>query len=204
LDSVGLSERDIKVVNTSDADIVAAFSSKDVQAAVFWNPQLSEALKMPDTVKVFDSSNIPGEIIDLTVVNSATLKDNPKLGKALTGAWFETMTIMSADDKAGKEARSFMGKSAGTDLAGYDHQLSTTKMYYLAKDAVTFSKSPDLVKTMDSVRKFSFDHGLLGEGAKSVDAVGIAFPGGKTLGEEKNVKLRFTDMYMDMAAGKKL
>ena len=58
LDSVGLSERDIKVVNTSDADIVAAFSSKDVQAAVFWNPQLSEALKMPDTVKVFYYSNI--------------------------------------------------------------------------------------------------------------------------------------------------
>ena len=37
---------------------------------------------------------------------------------------------------------------------------------------------------MDLVRTFSFEHGLLGEGAKSKDAVGIAFPGGQTLGEQ--------------------
>ena len=37
---------------------------------------------------------------------------------------------------------------------------------------------------MDLVRKFSFDHGLLGEGAKSVDVVGIEFPGGATLGNK--------------------
>jgi NitT/TauT family transport system substrate-binding protein len=86
LDSAGLSERDITVVNTSDADIVAAFAAEDVQAAVFWNPQLSEALAMPGSVKVFDSSNIPGEIIDMMVVNSATLAANPAFGKALTGA----------------------------------------------------------------------------------------------------------------------
>ena len=33
------------------------------------------------------------------------------------------------------------------------------------------------------MRKFSFDHGLLGEGAKSVDAVGIVLGDGKTLGD---------------------
>jgi NitT/TauT family transport system substrate-binding protein len=27
--------------------------------------------------------------MDMMVVNSQTLKDNPALGKALTGAWFE-------------------------------------------------------------------------------------------------------------------
>jgi len=32
---------------------------------------------------------------------------------------------------------------------------------------------------MDSVRKFSFKHGLLGDGADSVDFVGIAMPAGK-------------------------
>jgi NitT/TauT family transport system substrate-binding protein len=57
-----------------------------------------------------------------------------------------------------------------------------------------------VIKTMDLVRKFSFDHGLLGEGARSVDAVGIAFPGGKTLGNARNVKMRFDAGYMKMAA----
>jgi NitT/TauT family transport system substrate-binding protein len=73
-------------------------------------------------------------------------------------------------------------------------------MYYKAADAITFARSADLPKTMDYVRKFSFDHGLLGEGAKTVDAVGIAFPGGKTQGDKKNVKLRFDDAFMNMAA----
>ena len=64
--------------------------------------------------------------------------------------------------------------------------------------------SPDLVKKMDLVRKFSFDHGLLGEGAKSVDVVGIEFPGGMTLGNKANMKMRFDTSYMKMAADGKL
>ena len=98
LESVGLKERDIKVVNTSDADIVGAYAAKDTKATVTWKPQLSEILAAPDAQLVFDSSKIPGEIIDLMVVNSATLKDNPKLGKALVGAWYETMSVMSKKD----------------------------------------------------------------------------------------------------------
>jgi NitT/TauT family transport system substrate-binding protein len=57
---------------------------------------------------------------------------------------------------------------------------------------------------MDLVRNFSFDHGLLGEGARTVDAVGIAFPGGKVLGDAKNVKLRFDADTMKVAAEGKL
>ena len=57
---------------------------------------------------------------------------------------------------------------------------------------------------MDHVRSFSFEHGLLGESAKSKDAVGIAFPGGRTLGDAKNVKLRFDSTYMGLAGENKL
>lgn len=200
LDTVGLTERDIEVVNTSDADIVAAFASPEVTAVVTWNPQLSEVKAMPDATVVFDSSDIPGEIIDLMVVNSDTLKAHPAFGKALVGAWYETMAIMSRDDAAGRAARAYMGKASGTDRAGYEAQLASTKMFYQAEDAVAFAASPALIETMDHVRRFSFDHGILGEGADSPDAVGIAFPGGRTLGDTGNIKLRFTDEYMRMAA----
>ncbi len=205
LDSVGLRERDLTVVNTSDADIVSAFAgSDDVTAVVTWNPQLSEVMKAPGAAKVFDSSDIPGEIIDLMVVSSETLKDNPKLGKALTGAWYEVMATMSGTDAKAVEARTMMAEAAGTDLAGYDSQLKTTKMFYEPAAAVAFAKSAELPKTMDRVRTFSFDHGLLGEGAASVDAVGIAFPDGKAIGDADNIKLRFTAEYIALAADGKL
>ena len=97
LDSVGLAEKDITVVNTSDADMVAAYGTADVSAVVTWNPLVSEILKVPGANKVFDSTRIPGEIIDMMVVNTETLKDNPALGKALVGAWYEVMGLMTSE-----------------------------------------------------------------------------------------------------------
>ena len=204
LESAGLHERDIKVVNTSDADIVGAFAAADSTAVVTWKPQLSEILKTPNTSLVFDSSKIPGEIMDLMVVNTATLKANPKLGKALVGAWYETMGVMFKGDATTKSARTIMAKASGTDLAGFESQLATTKMYTTANDALAFINSDSLIKNMDLVRKFSFAHGLLGEGAKTADAVGIEFPNGKSLGNTKNVKMRFDNSYTQLAMDGKL
>lgn len=204
LESVELAEKDVTVVNTSDADIVAAFTTPDVTAVVTWNPLLSEVAAMPETSSVGDSADIPGEIIDLLVVNSDTLAANPALGKALTGAWYEIMATMSASDEDAIAARTRMAEASGTDLAGYDAQLATTRMFYAAADAVAFATSADLISTMRNVARFSFDHGLLGEGAAGPGFVGMAFPGGATLGAEENIKLRFTAEYMRMAADGKL
>lgn len=204
LDSVKLSEKDIKVVNTADADIVSAWSAADISTVVTWNPQLSAVKSAPNATLVFDSSRIPGEIIDLLVVNSQVLKESPKLGKALAGAWYEAMQIMSTNDEAGKRARESMAKASATDLAGFDSQLNTTRMFYRAQDAVKFARSEDLPRTMDYIRKFAFDHGLLGEGAKTIDAVGMSFPGGKLIGNPKNIKLRYDDSVMALAADNQL
>jgi NitT/TauT family transport system substrate-binding protein len=205
LEVAGLTERDVTTVNTSDADIVGAFTgSADVDAVVTWNPQLSDVTAVPGATKVFNSSQIPGEIIDLMVVNTQTLKDNPKLGKALIGAWYESIALMKAQTAAGKAAREAMAKASGTDLAGFESQLATTRMFYSPKEAVEFNQSQDLMKTMDYVRSFSFDHSLLGDGAKSKDAVGIALPGGKILGDKGNVKLRFDPSFMQQAVDGKL
>jgi NitT/TauT family transport system substrate-binding protein len=204
LDTVGLAERDIKVVNTSDADMVGAFAAPTVTSVVTWKPLLSEITAVPKTTLVFDSSKTPGEILDLMIVNSEVLKANPKLGKALVGAWYETMALMQGKDAKTTAALESMAKASGTDLAGFKAQLATTHMYWTPATAVAATTSPDLVKKMDLVRKFSFDHGLLGEGAKTVDVVGIAFPGGATLGNKANLKLRFDTTYMQQAADGKL
>src|SRR5215471_5047829 len=58
LSSVKLKETDIKIVNTSDADIVGAFKAPDSTAVVTWNPQLMEVKAEPNTTEVFNSSKI--------------------------------------------------------------------------------------------------------------------------------------------------
>ncbi len=192
-------ERDLTVVNTSDADIVAAFAADDVTAVVTWNPLLAEIQAMPAVSPVFDSSMIPGEIIDMLVVSTEALED-PRFGKALVGAWYETMAVMSATGPDGDAAKTHMAEASGTDLAGYNAQLAATQMFYTPEPAVAFVRSAALRETMANVTSFSFDHGLLGEGAPDAGFIGIELPGGEVLGSKANVKLRFDDAYMEMAA----
>ena len=180
--------------------MVAAYGTSDVTAVVTWNPLVAEIVAMPGANKVFDSTKIPGEIIDMMVVNTETLKENPALGKALVGAWYEVMALMNSGTPAGQTAKEEMAKTSGTDLAGFDAQLASTAMFYEAGKAVDFTKGPELPKTMDLVRNFLFDHGILGTNATSVDMVGMSFADGSTLGDANNVKLRFDPAFMVEAA----
>src|SRR5262245_1150970 len=86
----GMTEREIRTVNTSDADIAAVFAADPNGAAVTWNPPLQQARNAKGAALVFDSSKIPGEIIDLMVVRTNA---PDSLKKALTGAWYETMAV---------------------------------------------------------------------------------------------------------------
>ena len=201
LETAGLSERDIKVVNTSDADIVAAFATDDVKAAAAWNPMLAEIKTAPGVTEVFDSSKIPGEILDMMVINTQTLADNPALGKALLGAWFEMMGLMQAGNEA---ALTEMAKASGTDLEGYKAQLATTKLFYTPQEALEFATSNTLPESMAKVAQFSFDHGILGEGASSAGDIGMAFAGDVIVGDAANVKLRFDPRYIQLAVDGKL
>ena len=65
-------------------------------------------------------------------------------------------------------------------------------------------KAKGIIKHEDAERQFSFSKGLFGPAATSVDAIGIGFAGGKTLGDKANVKLRFDPSFMQMAADGKL
>ncbi|HEX7777182.1 MAG TPA: putative urea ABC transporter substrate-binding protein [Parvibaculum sp.] len=203
LESGGMTEKDVSVVNTSDADMVAAWKTPQVTSVVTWNPIVQTIMADKSAHEVFDSSKIPGEIQDLMVVNTQTLKDNPALGKALVGIWYETLKIMESDTAEGKAARTAMATASGADLAGFEDQLKTTMLFSTPKSAVAFTDG-DLAPIMDKVRKFLFDHGLLGDGAKSADVVGIQLADGKILGDKKKVKFRFDDTYMKLAADGKL
>ena len=71
-------------------------------------------------------------------------------------------------------------------------------------EAIAFTESPVLEKTAKTVAGFCFDHGLLGQGAKSPDVIGIELPNGKIVGDPKNVKLHYNNDYVKAAAAGKL
>ena len=201
--------KQVRMINTSDSDIQSAFiSDSSVSAVVTWKPMLSQLAQQKSVTSLFNSSQIPGEILDLTVVRSEVL-DRPdgsgqKFAKALAGAWYDMMSQMSAPGAAADKVLTSIAEGSGDSLASYKEQLSTTEMFYQPQSATQFGKSPELKQKMQLVRQFCFDHALLGKDIGSVDDVAIRYPDGSVQGKSDRVRLRFDTTYMEMAAQNKL
>jgi NitT/TauT family transport system substrate-binding protein len=199
----------VRLINTSDSDIATAFlSDTSASAVVTWKPMVSQIVKQKGITSLFNSSQIPGEILDLTVVRTDIL-DRPdgsgqRFAKALAGAWYEMMAQMSAKGPAADKVLSGIAEGSQDTLDSYKEQLSTTKMFYTPQSAADFGSSADLKQKMALVRQFCFDHSLLGSNTKSVDDVAIRYPDGSVQGKADRVRLRFDVSYMQMAAQGKL
>ena len=185
----GLTEQDVTVTNSSDAQIGSLFHASDDSTVVTWNPIVNSIKSQPNAKILFDSAKVPGEIIDTLIVKT---NSNESFKKALSGAWYETMQAMQNNP----ESLKVMADSAGGTLAEYNEQLTTTEMFYTKADAAKFVESKKVQTTMEFVRSFAFEKGLYGEGATDKDFIGIEFPDGTVQGDKNNIKLRFSSDYL--------
>jgi len=199
----------VQLVNTSDADIAGAFlSDRSHPAVVTWKPLVSQIAKQPGITNIFNSSQIPGEILDLTVVRTEVLNRpdgaGQKFAKALTGAWYETMALMSGKGPATDKVLTGIAEGSEDTLASYKEQLSTTHLLYTPQSALQLTTSSDTKQKMTLVKTFCFLHGLLGQNTRSADEVAIRYPDGAVQGKPDRVRLRFDTLYMQLASDAKL
>jgi len=158
----GLTRSDFKVINfTSEGDIAAQFASQKGNGfvATVWNPVLMNLRSsVNDAQVVCDSSQIPGEIVDVLAVD-AKLSDKHK--QAIVNAWYDTMAAMTNKGKLGKDARSKMALNAENSLAEYEQQLKTTAMWYTPESAVSFIEGAQMSDTTKSVYGFARKAGIV-------------------------------------------
>jgi NitT/TauT family transport system substrate-binding protein len=199
----------VRLINTSDSDIATAFiGDGSANAVVTWKPMVSQLAHQKGVASLFNSSQIPGEILDLTVVRTDVLNrpdgSGQRFAKALAGAWFEMLSMMAVKGPGGDKTLAAIAEGSQDTLDSYKEQLSTTKLFYTPQSAVDFGAAPALKEKMALVRQFCFDHGLLGENTKSVDDVAIRYPDGSVQGKADRVRLVFDLDYMRLAAQGKL
>ena len=199
----------VKLVNTSDSDIATAFIADTNQdAVVTWKPMVSQIAKTKGVKMLFNSSQIPGEIVDLMVVRTDIINrpdgSGQRFAKALAGAWYETTQLMTGKGPQADTVLRGIAAASEDTLESYKEQLSTTNLFATAQSAVAFTSAPDFKTKMNLVRQFCFSHGLLGASTKSVDDVAIKFPDGSVQGKADRVRLRFDTTFMQLAAQGKL
>lgn len=200
LEKNGLKEADVRLLNTSDSDIAPLFlTDKSQQAVVTWNPMVMQIEQAPGVSKIFSSADIPGEILDLMVVKSEKLEAEPALGKALTGAWFEVLSLLAKRQGETEKAFEYMASSAGCSATEFKNQLKTTAMFWTPQSALAFTEGEEIQSKMEFVRQFCFEKGLLGMNTSSADVFGVSYPDGKVQGNAAKVRMRFDTSFLRMA-----
>lgn len=91
----GLAENQITPVSMTVDETIEAYQSGRVDAVVTFEP-FKTALINQGGVKVFDSSDIPDEILDVLVVREDFANSHPKAIKAVVKGWLEASLLVNS------------------------------------------------------------------------------------------------------------
>jgi NitT/TauT family transport system substrate-binding protein len=89
---------DVNVVHLESNEQPSAFEKGQVDGAVTFDPYTAQFLKA-GAKPLFDSSQIPGEIVDLVAVRATALEERPKAIQALLIGWFGAIDYMKTNPK---------------------------------------------------------------------------------------------------------
>ncbi len=134
--------KQMRLINTSDSDIASAFldRSRSLPVVVTWKPIVSQILQAAkESRPLFNSSQIPGEILDLHGGADGSLErpdgSGQKFAKALAGAWYEMMAQMSGPGRHRQGAGCDRGGVRRTRLPLIRNSSAPRKMFYTPKSA---------------------------------------------------------------------
>ena len=100
-----LTEDEIEVIEMGDTTPAGlAFMSGSVDAAIMWEPELSEALDSVDGAHALvTSADYPDTILDSLVVNTAYAEENPDVVEAVSDAWYRAIDFLNENPEQAYE-----------------------------------------------------------------------------------------------------
>ena len=99
-----LTEADINVMDMGDTtEAGLAFMSGSVDAAIMWEPELSEALAIEGAHTLVTSADYPETIMDSLVVNSKLAEEKPEIVEAVAECWYKAVDFMNENPEAAYE-----------------------------------------------------------------------------------------------------
>ncbi|MCC8067675.1 MAG: ABC transporter substrate-binding protein [Clostridiales bacterium] len=100
-----LTEDDIDVIDMGDTtEAGLAFMGGSVDAAIMWEPELSEALDSVDGAHALvTSADYPDTILDSLVVNTTFAEENPDVVEAVKEAWYQAIDFLNENPEEAYE-----------------------------------------------------------------------------------------------------
>ncbi len=144
LESVGMKESDVELVNVPTNETPKALASGDVDAIGAWQPSSGQALKaVPGSKAIYTSKDVPGLIYDVLAVNPASLSARPDDWKKVAQVWYKVVDYFN-DPKTRPEAIKIMAARVNLSPEEYASFVEGTKILTLEEAKAAFKVGPGL------------------------------------------------------------
>jgi NitT/TauT family transport system substrate-binding protein len=161
LQSAGLTDKDVTIVNVPTDQTPQTLKSGTVDAIVAWQPNSGQALKeLPGSKAIYTSQNVPGVIYDVLAVNPKSLSERREDWKKVVKVWFRIADYL--EDPANlDEAAKIMAARVGLTPEEYKPLMAGTFFLDGAGNQKAFQPGETLASILHSskvVDKFQVDN----------------------------------------------
>jgi NitT/TauT family transport system substrate-binding protein len=166
LEKAGFSEADFQFTNQDPALAATNMQqgNESHQAIMVWNPFVLQTLKDRSDVKVlFDSSQIPGEIVDMVVIGRDSLEKPgaDQFLKAVNEAFYAVVKEMESPERGDDVLVALGKKFSNLDLEEMKQVVQQTVFYKTPAEAKALLEGAEFQETMNTVSKFIVDHKII-------------------------------------------
>jgi len=161
----GLTQDDIEMINMTATDAGAAFVAARVDAAVTWEPHLTQGEQTEHGHRLIDSSRTPGLIVDVVAATQKTVDEHGDKLKAFVRAWQRALDFLESNPDEGfqimadgvggwlADPEEFKAVVTGVEYLGVDRNMemfgtadAPGQLHKTLSDAITIWSSFDKVQ----------------------------------------------------------
>lgn len=152
LESAGLKESDVTLVNVPTNETPQVLASGDVDAIAAWQPNSGQALKLvPGSKALFTSADAPGLIYDALTVSPESLAARKADWKKVIEVWYDIVAYIK-DPKTTADAVKIMAARVGIPPEEYKPFLEGTKILTLEEAKAFFPKKDGFASIYGSTK----------------------------------------------------
>lgn len=126
IEEEGLHLDDFEVVNMTAGDAGAAFMAGRLDAALTWEPWLSQAKASPRGHIIIDSAETPGVIADALGLRRDFVEAHPDVVAAIVRGWYRSLEYMKENPK---DAHALMARALEQTVEDFEAALPFVRFY---------------------------------------------------------------------------
>ncbi len=181
LKKLGMSEKDVTLVNVPTNETPQVLASGDVSAIAAWQPNSGVALKLvPGSKPIYTSADEPGLIYDVLAVSPVSLATRKADWEKVVKVWYRTVAYIH-DPKTHADAIKIMASRVGVSPEEYEGFYTGTKILTL-DEAKGFFKKGDGFGSLYGSSKIVDEFNLANDVYKDAQDVDSYIDGSLTLG----------------------